>query len=322
MISESTRRLLGNLFEVEDLGPLELKGITGRVDAWAVLRARANSSRFEALHGGAFIALAGRQSEAETLVDGWSRAATGEGQLILLGGEPGIGKSRLVAELCQRVAAGPHGLLRYFSSPKHTASAFYPVIGELERDAPSSPLLADLRGSADGETMLTPAQRRQRTLEALVGRVEALAQADPLLLIFEDAHWADPSSLEFLGRLAGCLAGLRAMLVVTFRPEFVPPWQASVTLALGRLSTEAANAMIDRVADGRTVPPELRRRIVDRADGVPLFVQEMTKAALEADNQSVPASLQASLQARLDRLGEARESCSLVPQSAGSSPGR
>jgi len=307
VIAESTRRLVGNLFEVEDLGPQELKGIAGRVGAWAVLRARASSSRFEALHGGALIALAGRQSESEMLVDGWGRAASGEGQLILLGGEPGIGKSRLVAELCQRVTAGPHRLLRYFCSPQHTASAFHPVIGELERDAPSSPLLADLRGVADGGTTLTPAQRRQRTLEALVGRVEALAEADPLLLIFEDAHWADPSSLEFLGRVVARLSGLRAMLVITFRPEFVPPWHADVTLTLDRLSAESANAMIDRVADGRSVPAELRRRIVERADGIPLFVQEMTKAALEADTQSVPASLQASLQARLDRLGEARE---------------
>ena len=307
VIAESTRRLIGNLFEVEDLGPQELKGIAGPVGAWAVRRAHMGSSRFEALHGGTLIALAGRQPEAETLTECWRRAATGTGQLALLGGEPGIGKSRLVAELCQRVAAGPHRLLRHFCSPQHTASAFHPVIGELERDTPESPLLADLRGVADGANMLTPAQRRQRTMEALVGRMEALAQADPVLLIFEDAHWADPSSLEFLGRVAARLSGLRAMLVVTFRPEFVPPWSAQVTLTLGRLSAESANAMIDRVAGGRSVPAELRRRIVERADGIPLFVQEMTRAALEADTQSVPASLQASLQARLDRLGEARE---------------
>jgi class 3 adenylate cyclase/tetratricopeptide (TPR) repeat protein len=307
VIAEGTRRLVGDLFEVEDLGPQDLKGIAGRVGAWSVCRAQASKSRFEALHGGALVELTGRKSESDLLARCWDRAARGEGQLVLLSGEPGIGKSRLVADLLDNTAAARQVALRYFCSPQHTASAFYPVIGQLEREAPASPLLSDLAGAADTSGTLTPAQRRQRTLEALVGHVEGLAQAGPLLAIFEDAHWADPSSLEFLGRIVDRLGGLRAMLVVTFRPEFVPPWSDAVALTLGRLSADTADAMIDRVADGRPVAPELRRRILERADGIPLFVQEMTRAALEADTQSVPASLQASLQARLDRLGEARE---------------
>jgi class 3 adenylate cyclase/tetratricopeptide (TPR) repeat protein len=304
VIAESTRRLVGDLFEVEDLGPQELKGIGGRPGAWRVRRAQVVRSRFEALHGSALIELTGRRAEVERLARCWSLAEGGEGQLVLLSGEPGIGKSRLVADLAERTASMQHASLRYFCSPQHTASAFHPVIGEL---GAASPLLAGLLATTDTEPSLTSAQHRQRTLAALVGRIEALAQAGPLLMIFEDAHWADPSSLEFLGRVIDRLAALRAMLVVTFRPEFVPPWRADARLKLDRLTPEAADAMIDRVADGRLVTSELRRRIAERADGIPLFVQEMTKAALEADAQSVPASLQASLQARLDRLGEARE---------------
>jgi class 3 adenylate cyclase/tetratricopeptide (TPR) repeat protein len=305
VIAESTRHLVGELFEVEALGLQELKGIAGPVAAWTVRRAQASRSRFEALYGGASIKLTGRQAEAESLAQCWNLACRGNGQLVLLGGEPGIGKSRLVADLAEQVASQKHDSLRYFCSPQHTASAFHPVIGELERA--SSPLAADLLGNGEFPAGLSPAQRRQRTLEALVDRIETLTQTGPLLVIFEDAHWADPSSLEFLGRLADRRAGLRVLLMLTFRPEFVPHWRGDLALTLGRLTPAATDAMIDQVAGGRLVTRELRRRIAERADGIPLFVQEMTRAALEADTQSVPASLQASLQARLDRLGEARE---------------
>jgi predicted ATPase/class 3 adenylate cyclase len=296
VIADSTRRLVGNLFDLRDLGPQELKGIAGRPNAWAVERVHAGKSRFEALHAASLIELTGRQSEAETLYQCWKRAASGEGQIVLLEGEPGIGKSRLVAELGERAAAGPHVLLHCFCSPHHTASAFHPLIGPLQLPP------------ADGDTVaLSPAQRRQRTLDGFVQQVEAAARSAPVLLVFEDAHWSDPSSLEFVGRMIGRLDGLRLMIVVTFRPEFVPPW-AGQLVRLGRLSHATAGEMMDRIADGNAVPAEVRRRILERADGIPLFVQEMTRAALEApESQSVPASLQASLQARLDRLGDARE---------------
>ena len=160
----------------------------------------------------------------------------------------------------------------------------------------------------------TPAQRRQRTLDALVDQVDKLARDEPVLLVFEDAHWADPSSLEWLGRVLERMADLRLLVVVTFRPEFAPSWsgQAGVTtLALDRLSKSDANAMIDRLAEGRVLPPKVRSDIIERADGIPLFVQEMTRAVLDADDgssrEAVPATLQASLLSRLDRLGEAKE---------------
>jgi len=345
VIAAGTRRLLGDLFELRDLGPQDLKGIPGAVSAWAVLRARKIESRFEAMYAGrGMIPLAGRVEEAGTLARCWSGAQAGEGKAVLLSGEAGVGKSRLIADLIERLGSAPHQRFRYFCSPQHTASAFRPIIGQLGRvlgfvptdsaaarldklDAMAAQtslapvdvaLLADLLDVAnDGRyavTIQTPAQRRQRTLDVLVGQIERLASIQPVLLVFEDAHWADPSSLEWLGLVLGRMSGLRLMLVVTFRPEFAPPWNGwrGVTgIDLGRMSESETNAMIDRLAGGRALPPKVRRDIVDRADGIPLFVQEMTRAVLEAEDGSsrdvVPATLQASLLARLDRLGEAKE---------------
>jgi AAA ATPase domain/Adenylate and Guanylate cyclase catalytic domain len=254
VIAESTRRLLRNLFELEDLGPRDLKGIAEPVQAWVALRARSVGSRFEALHTSGLTALVGREEESELLLWRWSRAKAGEGQVVLLAGEAGIGKSRLTAALLERLASEPHTRLRYFCSPQHTDSALYPIIGQMQRAAgftlddtlrakldkldvlltQSSTSIQDaalfaemLSLSNDGRYPaldLDAQQRRQRTLQALILQVEALSRSNPLLMIFEDAHWADATSLEAIGRAVDRIRALRVLLLVTFRPEFDPPW--------------------------------------------------------------------------------------------------
>jgi class 3 adenylate cyclase len=355
VIAEGTRRLLGNLFELEDLGAKDLKGIAGPVRAWAALRASTVESRFEALHAGGLTALVGRGEETELLLRCWSLAKSGKGgQVVLLSGEAGIGKSRLTAALLESVAPEPHTRLRYFCSPQHTDSAFYPIIGQMERaagllhdDTPqqkldkldavlalssTSPqdaaLIAEMLSlSNDGRypaLELTPQQRRESTLEALTAQMEALSQQKPVLMIFEDAHWADPTSLEAFGRAVDRLRTLRVLLLVTFRPEFVAPWVGRpyvTALVVNRLAEREADAIIDRIVGNKPLPASIRQDIIERTDGIPLFVEEMTKAVLEAGSASdaqravaavpspalaVPASLHASLIARLDRLGAAK----------------
>ena len=254
VIAEGTRRLLGNLFEFEDLGAKDLKGIVGPVRAWAALRASSAEGRFEALHTAGLTALVGREEELELLLRRWSRAKRGEGQVVLLSGEAGIGKSRLTASLMERLVSEPHTRLRYFCSPQHTDSALYPVIGQMERaagfvydDTPQTKLdkldavLADTSTRMEDAALfaemlslpndgrypaldLEPQQRRQKTLEALTAQVEGLSRQNPLLMIFEDAHWTDPTSLETFGRVVDRVRTLPVLLIVTFRPEFEPPW--------------------------------------------------------------------------------------------------
>jgi predicted ATPase/class 3 adenylate cyclase len=351
VIAEGTRRLLGNLFELEDLGAKDLKGIAEPVRVWAALRASAVESRFEALHASGLTALVGREEETELLLRRWSRSKSGEGQAVLLSGEAGIGKSRLTAALLESIAREPHTRLRYFCSPQHTDSAFYSIIGQMERAAgllhndtqqqkldKLDALLAQTSTSAQDATLiaemmslpndgryptleLTPQQRRQRTLEALTAQMEALSQQNPVLMIFEDAHWADPTSLEAFGRVVDRIRTLRVLLLVTFRPEFNAPWVGRpyvTALTINRLTEREANAMIDRIMGNKPLPASIRQDIIERTDGIPLFVEEMTKAVLEAESEgaaehvaaavpspvlAVPASLHASLMARLDRLG-------------------
>ncbi len=359
VIADSTRRLLGNLFELQDLGAKELKGITGPVRVFAALRTSSAEGRFEALHASGITALVGREEETELLLRRWAKAKGGEGQVVLLSGEAGIGKSRLTAALLENLTGEPHTRLRYFCSPQHTDSAFYPIIGQLERAAglahddttqakldkldmvlaqTSTPrqdaaLFAELLSLPnDGrypELELTPPQRRQKTMEALGSQMEALARQNPVLMIFEDAHWTDPTSLELFGRTVDRIANLRVLLLVTFRPEFVAPWigRPHVTaLTLNRLAPRDIDAMIDRVVGNKQLPANIRQDIIERTDGIPLFVEEMTKAVLEAEGEgearqtaaavpspalAVPASLHASLMARLDRLGPAKETAQI-----------
>ena len=355
VIAEDTRKLLGNLFEFTDLGPQDLKGIAGPVHAFAVLRASSVESRFEAMHAGGISPLVGREEELEMLLRRWARAKSADGQVVLLAGEAGIGKSRLTAALLESLAGEPHTRLRYFCSPQHTDSALYPIISQMERaagfaydDTPQqkldkldallaqtatskqdAALLADLLSLPnDGRfpTLELPAQqRRQKTLEALSAQLAALSRSKPVLMIFEDVHWIDPTSLEALGRAVDRIPSLPALLLVTFRPEFSAPWIGRpqvTTLTLNRLAERDIAAMIDRVIGNKMLPANIRHDIIERTDGIPLFVEEMTKAVLEAENEgearrttaavpspgvAVPATLHASLMARLDRLGPAKE---------------
>ena len=354
VIGEGTRKLLGDLFELRDLGPQDLKGVAGPARAYTALRESSRESRFDALHADGLTTLVGREEETELLRRRWMRAKAGEGHVVLLSGEAGIGKSRLAEEFLQCLAEEPHHRLRYFCSPQHTDSALHPIIAQLERAAGltreddtktkldrldarlatsstsrgDAALLAEMLSLPnDGRYPaldLAPPQRRQRTLEALIAQTGAIARQTPTLLIFEDAHWADPSSLEVLDQLVDHIQAMHALLFVTFRPEFVAPWVGRphvTTLSINRLTPREAVALIDRVAINKQLPRNIRQDIVERADGVPLFVEEMTKAVLEAESEgaaartmasipssalSVPASLHASLMARLDRLGEAK----------------
>jgi class 3 adenylate cyclase len=355
VIAESTRKLLGNLFELEELGAKDLRGIAGPVRAWAALRPGSAEGRFEALHGSGLTALVGREEELELLLRRWSKAKTGEGQVVLLSGEAGIGKSRLTAALLEKLSSEPHTRLRNFCSPQHTDSALYPTISQIERaagftheDTPQAKLnkldalLAQTSTSAHKAALLaemlslpndgrypaleiTPQQRRQETLETLVLQVVALSRQNPVLIIFEDAHWIDPTSLELLGRIVDRIPTFRVLLILTFRPEFEPPWigRPYVTaLTINRLGERDISAMIDGVVGNKLLPANIRQDIIERADGIPLFVEEMTKAVLEAESEgaaeraigvvpspalAVPASLHAPLMARLDRLGPAKE---------------
>jgi len=356
VICDSTRRLLGNLFELKDLGPRDdLKGVDEATRAWAALRASSIASRFEALHASSMTTLVGREEEFGLLLRRWARAKNGEGQVVLLSGEPGIGKSRLTAALLESVLAEPLTCLRYFCSPQHRDSALYPIIGQMERaaglahddsprarldkldallartstSAPDAALFAEMLSlTNDGRyptIELTPQLRRQRTLEALTAQMEALTRTGPVLMIFEDVQWIDPTSLEALGRAVDQIRSVRLLLIMTFRPEFDPPWIGSphvTALTINRLGRRDIEAMISRVVGDKLLPPSIQQDIIERTDGIPLFVEEMTKAVLEAESEgaaehvvtavpspalAVPSSLHASLMARLDRLGPAKE---------------
>ena len=314
-----------------------------------------SEGRFEALHASDLTDLVGREEELELLLRRWAKAKTGEGQVVLLSGEAGIGKSRLTAALLERLASEPHTRLRYFCSPQHTDSAFYPIIGQMERAAglahdetPQAKLdkldtlLAQTSTSKQDAALFAemlslpndgrypalefaPQQRRQKTLEALTAQFAGLASQHPVLMIFEDVHWTDPTSLEAFGRAVDRIKTLPALLIVTFRPEFNAPWVGQphvTTLTLNRLGERDAATIIERLVGNKKLPADVMAEIVERTDGIPLFVEEMTKAMLEAESEgearqtaaavpspalAVPASLHASLMARLDRLGPAKE---------------
>jgi class 3 adenylate cyclase/predicted ATPase len=355
VIADGTRQLIGDLFELQYFGSKDLKGIAGPVRGWVALRPGSAEGRFEAFHASGVTDLVGREEEIELLLRRWSKAKTGEGQVVLLSGEAGIGKSRLTAALLERLSSEPNTRLRYFCSPQHTDSALYPIISQMERAAgfahddtaqarrdkldavlaqtsttnqDAALFVAMLSLPNDGRyptLEMAPQQRRQKTMEALTAQMEALTRANPVLMIFEDAHWIDPTSLEALGRTVDRIRTLGALLLVTYRPEFEPPWirRPSVTaLTLSRLGEREIDAMMDRVVGNKLLPASIRQDIIERTDGIPLFVEEMTKAVLEAESEAearqtaaavapsalaVPASLHASLMARLDRLGPAKD---------------
>jgi predicted ATPase/class 3 adenylate cyclase len=357
VVAASTRRLLGDLFRLHDLGRHEVKGTAEPVAAWAVESVSDSESRFEAVRAAGLTDFIGRESEIDFLLDRQRLAWQGEGQIVLISGEPGIGKSRLAAALAGRIAGERYTRLRYQCSPYHTNSVLRPIITQLERAAgfkaddtseqrldkleailavdasrikTVAPLFAALLSIPFGERYaplaLSPTQQRRRTLAALLDQFEALARRRPILLLFEDLHWADATSLELFNLTVERVRRLPVLALFTFRAEFEPPWVGLPNvgaLTLGRLDRSEVESIVAQVTGGRMLPAEVMEQIVAKTDGNPLFVEELTKAVLEAgilveDAEgyrldgplpplAIPETLQDSLMARLDRLAPVRE---------------
>ncbi|MGE5163242.1 MAG: AAA family ATPase [Sphingobacteriales bacterium] len=352
LISESTRRLVSASFDLQGLGPQELKGITEPVRAYRVLAAKSAGSRFEAAHAGTLTPLVGRSSELRLLLDRWEKVKEGDGQVILLSGIPGVGKSRLLHELKSHVEEEPHILLHHQCSPYHNQSAFHPVIEQIEQAAhliareadadkitklqaylPRSTnssiepllLIANLLSiSTENQqhlSELTPQQIKNRTISTLVDLLLAFSVQRPTLCIFEDAHWLDASTLELLELMISRIAHARVLLIVSSRPEFRPTWLAHAnvsTHSLTRLSQAEVKTMIRDLLRGENMPQKLVDQIIEKADGVPLFIEELTSSTLSAPLREtlghteqpaslrVPETLSDALMERLDRAAPSR----------------
>ena len=355
LISDATRRLVGNVFSLEELKLGRLKGGKEPVTVWRVIGEKEVTSRFAA-HAVSFTNFVGRDQEVALLTDRWHQAIQGEGQVLVLLGEAGIGKSRIVETFRELVSNESHITLRYQCSPYHIDSALHPIIRQLEHAAGLTaedsasvkldkleallrrsntpleeviPLFAALLSiPTDGRCPPPdpdPQRRKERTLNALIDQLAGLAQAEPVLIILEDVHWADPTTLEFLGRTILRLSEMRVLLIMTGRPEFKVRWaqHPQVTaLLLNRLARQHCRAMVESIAQ-KTLPSEVMEQIIAKTDGVPLFVEELTKTVLESGllqekdrawlltepllELAIPATLQDSLMARLDRLAPVKE---------------
>jgi len=357
VVAAATRRLLGDRFRLKDLGKHAVKGLAEPVEAWAALGVSQSESRFEAAHTARLTGFVGREAESAELLVRQRRAWAGHGQIVLISGDAGIGKSRLSALLAEQVADTPHTRLRYHCSPYHRDSALYPFVQQFERAAgvapqeppdakldklekvlglatdrmgEVAPLIASILSIPTGTRYpalnLSPAQQRRQTLSALLEQIEGLARHKPVLVLFEDAHWADATSLEVLDLVIERLRRLPILFLITYRSEFEAPWKGLpdvATIALGRLDRAEVEALVERVTGGRKLPAEVLAQVIGKTDGVPLFVEELTKNVLESgllieDGEryrldgplpplAIPSTLQDSLMARLDRLAAVKE---------------
>ncbi len=354
LISESTRRLVSAAFDFQDLGLQELKGVTEPLHVYRVLSAKNIASRFEAAHAGSLTPLIGRSTELSLLLDRWQKVKEGDGQVIFLSGIPGVGKSRLLHELKSYIQQEPHVLLHHQCSPYHSQSAFFPVIEQIEQAAQLTAREADadkiaklkayLPRSTDSSiepvlliakllsipaenhlelSGLTPQQIKNRTISTLVDMHLAFSVQRPTLCIFEDAHWLDPSTLELLELIISRINHARVLLIVSCRPEFRPAWitHANTTMhSLTRLSQTEVKAMIRDLLRGGSMPQPLLDQIIEKADGVPLFIEELTNSMLSAPLRTrgtfertaqpgslrVPETLSDALMERLDRVAPSR----------------
>ena len=339
VIAPGTRRLLGDVFELPDLGRKSVKGIAEPVRAFAVGGERVVGSRFEARRG-ELLPMEGRDQELALLLERWAQAKAGEGQGVLLVGEAGIGKSRISRALLDAIADESHTRIRYQCSPYHSDSALWPIIQQLRQaarfagDEPddakldklevllaqancdvqqAAPIIADLIGldyeARYGDLGLAPQVQRLRTLELLVEQLLGLAAVQPVLVLLEDAHWIDPTTLELIEQSLDRISAARVLIVLTSRPDQQPEIAAHphiTRLTLNRLGSSGVKAIVARLG-GEDLSQDVVDTIIARTDGVPLFVEELTKAVLETGQPSVPASLHDSLMARLDRLPDVRE---------------
>ncbi len=356
VISEGTRRLLGRTFELEARGPQAIRGLPTATSVWAVRRESMNVDRFEAARTEALNPFVGREQDVALLVEHWRDAREGDERIVLLSGEAGIGKSRALASFRAQIAADAAVVMNFQCSPHHV-EAFHPIIGNIWRAAgfssdgssterldklealiaraglaveAAAPILADLLLIPTG-TRYTPAEFastevKERSIGTLMALFEGLVRNRPALVLLEDAHWIDPSSLDLFGRLIERARALPILLIITFRPEFAPPWRGQpnvVEHSLSRFGKRHSLRMIESVAADARLPDEILEEIVAKADGVPLFLEELTKTVLESsllreeDHHwvlrapltpfAIPSTLQSSLMARIDRLSAVRD---------------
>ncbi|MGH8643903.1 MAG: adenylate/guanylate cyclase domain-containing protein [Gammaproteobacteria bacterium] len=355
IIDQATKRLAGNEFEFTDHGTCSLKGFDTPVQAWQVLSIRLSASRFEAHRSSQLVNFVGRKYEASLLLGRWREASSGEGQVLLLHGEAGIGKSRITQILCERIADERHHIIQYQCSPYHTNTALYPAINHLRQalgtkdrsnaklneldlmvvesgaeNQETASLIADLL-SIGGDERYPPLnvsseKRKEMTMEALMRLLQSLADRCPVLFIVEDAHWIDPTTRDLLTRIIDRIQKMRVLLLITIRPEFNSIWQEHghvTSLTLSRLPRRHCTELVTAITGGKALPPEVQQSILAKTDGVPLYIEELTKNVLESGllveqahsytvkdtikEMSIPESLHASLMERVDRLGLVKE---------------